>query len=426
MRLCPGRLFAPLDLSDRRTVLVAVSGGSDSTALLHLIKSFADERDLRVVAATVDHGLRAASAGEARQVAAECAALGIEHRTLQWTGEKPSAGVQAAARLARYRLLSEAAQDAATDLVLLGHTEDDQRETVAMRRARSDPGGRGDAGMARATLYDERTWFARPLLDVSRADLRQWLADRGIGWLEDPSNVDRRFERVRVRQEKPGAQADAAHRLSENALAAALLATVIQPSPGLFRAGAGLATAPGGVTALRMLLAVIGGTEHLPDEERARMLASRLGAPRLRATLSRTVVDRRGEAVWLYRESRGLPAPARLAADAIWDGRYRLGGDQVAGMTVAPLGASAREVDISVPAGASQALVRAALAAQPALDAGSRSAPVPVLADAVPLLGPWRTFLPGFDLAPANALRAVLGLPNLPPSPWRDHNRARP
>jgi len=423
MRLDPERLFAPLDLSARRTVLVAVSGGSDSTALLHLFISFAERHGIRVVAATIDHSLRAASANEARQVAALCATLGIEHVTLRWSGEKPSTGIQAAARLARYRLLAEAAKEAGTDLVLLGHTEDDQCETGAMRRARASEGGRGDAGMARATLYDERTWFARPLLDVSRRDLRAYLTGRHIGWIDDPSNRDPSYERVRVRDSGATAQADATSRLTENAQAAILLASVEQASPGLLRLDASMVTAPGAATAFRVILAVIGGTDHLPDRARGEALVARLSAPRLRATLSRAVVDRRGGSIWLYRERRSLPPPMPFSTDAIWDGRYRLIDAPGADGTLAPLRENAGEIDAPIPERASQALVRAALAAEPALYQGTSFVRPLWRDEARPVLGPWRLFLPAFDLAPAAALRRVLGLPDLPPSPWRDHIR---
>lgn len=426
MRLDPDRLFAPLDLSNRRTVLVAVSGGSDSTALLHLFKSFTERRDLRLVAATVDHGLRAASADEARQVSALCASLGVEHLILRWTGDKPPTGIQAAARLARYRLLTEAAQKAGTDLVLLGHTADDQRETVAMRQARSSATGRGGAGMAQATLYDERTWFARPLLDVSRAGLRAYLAGRNIGWIDDPSNLDPVYERARVRREGPDALADATYRMDENARAAAHLATVRQPSPGLFRFDADIVTASGGVTALRMLLAVVGGADHLPDRQRAEALAARLAAPRLRATLSRTVADRRRGSIWLHREGRSLPAPTPAIPDAIWDGRYRMATGSTEGGTIAPLGTMAAEICMPVPPGVPQALVRAAFAAEPALYGEAAFIRPFGREEARPVLGPWRFVLPAFDLAPAAALRTVLGLPELPASPWRDHIRERP
>jgi len=329
MRLDPDTLFAPLDLGDRQAAIVAISGGSDSTALLHLFKSFADRHapGFRIVAATVDHGLRAASADEAKRVAQICADLGIDHVTLRWTGDKPATGIQAAARLARYRLLDEAARGIGADIVLLGHTADDQAETVTMRQSRGSGTGirRGDAGMAPAFLHADRTWFVRPLLSMPREILRDHLRENALGWIDDPSNRDRKFERVRVRENRPDAAPDDLPRRADNARAAALIAAhATRPAPGLLRIDPALLDRPGVPTALRLLLAATGGTEHLPDEARTRVLIAKLKQQKARATLSRAVADRRRDAIWLHRENRGLPAPATLQPDDLWDGRFRL------------------------------------------------------------------------------------------------------
>ncbi|MBL0933360.1 MAG: tRNA lysidine(34) synthetase TilS [Rhizobiaceae bacterium] len=428
MRLDPDALFAPLDLGDRHTVLVAISGGSDSSALLHLFKSFADRHApaLRIVAATVDHGLRAASADEAGMVAQLCAGLGIDHVTLRWQGEKPATGIQAAARLARYRLLDEAAQKAGADIVLLGHTADDQSETVAMRHARGfgDEFRRGDAGMAPAVLYADRTWFIRPFLATPREALRDHLRAVGLGWIDDPTNRDRTYERVRIRQDRPDNTPDHRARLADSARAAELISSFVsRPAPGLLRLDPVVLES---LTALRLLLAVAGGAEHLPDAERSEKLVAVLRQEKARATLSRAVIDKRHGTIWLHRENRGLPAPAELAVDAIWDGRFRAVAPTAHAELIAPIGRAAADFAPPAPPGASQALVLAALRAEPGLWKDGAFARPATPAPLRLVLAPWRLFLPSFDLAPAAALRRLFGLSDLPPSPWRDHIFRRP
>ncbi|QBK31720.1 tRNA lysidine(34) synthetase TilS [Roseitalea porphyridii] len=190
-----GRIaFAP-----RRPVIVALSGGGDSTALVHITHAFvrSSRADVPLIAATVDHGLRPESADEARAVARSCADFGVRHVTERWA-DRPATGLQQAARLARYRLLTDLARCEGASIVLTGHTADDQAETLAMRRARATDGP-GLAGIDEATLSERAVWFARPLLETQRTDLRAWLSARSIGWLDDPSNRDPSFERVRVR-----------------------------------------------------------------------------------------------------------------------------------------------------------------------------------------------------------------------------------
>lgn len=180
---------------------VAVSGGGDSVALLHLAQGWAVGRGVRLHAATVNHGLRPAAAAEATTMATACSALGVGHRTFHWQdrdgqGWDGQGNLQARARQARRTLLSGWAEAAGLEAVLLGHTADDQAETVLMRLARGS-GVDGLCGMRRA---DAGSVFVRPLLAVSRADLRDWLSARGIAWVEDPSNDDLRFDRIKARR----------------------------------------------------------------------------------------------------------------------------------------------------------------------------------------------------------------------------------
>jgi tRNA(Ile)-lysidine synthase len=174
---------------------VAVSGGSDSVALLHA----ALDAGRDVAAATVDHRLRPGSRVEAEGVAALCARLGVPHDILTWNSAGTATGnLQARARAARYALLADWAKARGLATVAVGHTRDDQAETVVMALARAGGVDALAAMPARWQVAD--VMFLRPFLALSRANLRDWLSARGETWVEDPSNADPRFERVRVRR----------------------------------------------------------------------------------------------------------------------------------------------------------------------------------------------------------------------------------
>ena len=185
-------------------VVVAVSGGSDSMALLLLAHSWAQKHDVELHAVTIDHGLRAEAAAEAAYVAGICARMNLQHTVLAWDGMKPSFGIQEAARLNRYALMDDYAHEVGAGTILTGHTADDQAETVLMRAERrredGESDGRGLAGMAGVTGLFGGTKVVRPLLHVSRNALRDFLSRHGQAWIEDPSNHDESFERVRLRQ----------------------------------------------------------------------------------------------------------------------------------------------------------------------------------------------------------------------------------
>jgi tRNA(Ile)-lysidine synthase len=176
---------------------LAVSGGSDSLALMHLAAEWAAPQGLRLHVATIDHGLRPEARDEAALVAHAARGLGLSHEVIGWTWDRRG-NLQDAARRARYRLLAEWGRARGLGDVLLGHTRNDQAETLLMRLAR----GSGVDGLA--AMAPERTAhgvrFLRPLLDVERYDLRQELMARGAIWAEDPTNDDPRFDRVRTRR----------------------------------------------------------------------------------------------------------------------------------------------------------------------------------------------------------------------------------
>ena len=191
------RLFA--DWKAAPAIVLAVSGGPDSIALMWLAARWrrALTRGPELVAVTVDHGLRAEAAREARDVKRLAKSLDLPHRTLRWTGPKPKAGLPAAAREARYRLLTQAARARGATHILTGHTRDDQAETLLMRMLR----GSGIAGLAAMARETERDGvrLARPLLDVPKSRLIATLQKARIDFADDPTNQDVSFTRPRLR-----------------------------------------------------------------------------------------------------------------------------------------------------------------------------------------------------------------------------------
>jgi len=182
-----------LDVGDQ-PVLVACSGGADSLALVAAATFEARSRPWQVVGVTVDHGLQAGSADHSRRVLGQMAGLGVDE-TVSVRVEVTSRGQgpEAAARDARYAVLEEVAQRFGSQVVLLGHTLDDQAETVLLGLTRGS-GARALAGMRRGF-----TPFRRPLLDVTRAQTEQACRAQGLEWWSDPHNDDPRFTRSRVR-----------------------------------------------------------------------------------------------------------------------------------------------------------------------------------------------------------------------------------
>jgi tRNA(Ile)-lysidine synthase len=191
------QLFAELKAAP--ALVLAVSGGPDSVALMWLAarwrRGLARGPELNVV--TVDHGLRVEAAREAHEVKRLAAELGLRHRTLRWRGPKPTTGLPAAAREARYRMLAQAARSAGASHVLTAHTRDDQAETLLMRLLRGS-GIAGLSAMARLTPRDGLV-LARPLLDVSKSQLIATLKRARIGFADDPTNRDAAFTRPRLR-----------------------------------------------------------------------------------------------------------------------------------------------------------------------------------------------------------------------------------
>ena len=356
---------------------IAVSGGSDSLALLHLAHDAARAGGLSLAAVTVDHGLRRESAAEAAAVSDICAGLGIPHRTLRWQGWDGRGNLQAAAREARYSLMAEWARGQGIARVLLGHTQDDQAETFLMRLARQ-AGLDGLSGMDAVFAREGITW-ARPLLDVSRAALRACLTARGIAWMDDPSNDDTRFERVRARRALEelaplGVEAAGLGRVmaqlaeARDALRVQLhdIATqfVQQDRGDLILDWAAWARHH---PEMRRRILVAGlvwvaSTPYPPRREDIAALLQAVERPGQR-TLGGCLVLRQGALLRITREHQAL-RDLTGATDRPWDGRWQLDGPHDPALHVAALGEAGLQL---CPDWRDSGLPRASLLASPAV-----------------------------------------------------------
>ncbi len=205
MRVRP--LLAPFAPLPREAVLLAVSGGPDSMALMGLAAAVAaSDPGPALAVATVDHGLRAGSRAEAEAVAAAAGALGLAGHLLTWDGPKPATRLQERARHHRYALLVACARRIGATHLVTAHTRDDQAETVLFRMMRGS-GLAGLAGMAPARDRDGIVHL-RPFLDVPKARLVATCRARGWRFVEDPANGDPRFARARLRRLMPALAAE--------------------------------------------------------------------------------------------------------------------------------------------------------------------------------------------------------------------------
>nr|WP_082526003.1 tRNA lysidine(34) synthetase TilS [Brevundimonas sp. Root1279] len=353
------RIDARLSASSRAPVALALSGGGDSVALLDLAADWARVRDRPLLALTVDHGLSPDSARWTAFAAEAARAAGAAWRGLDWSGAKPASGLPAAARLARHRLLADAARQAGAEVILFAHTADDREEEAWMRRNGSTLGRLREWGPSPVWPEGRGLMLLRPLLDVHRSDLRDALRARGRTWIEDPANADPRYARSRARVA-----------LAEGAAS--------EPEPDVQPGQGGVVAACEGVILIRrdigtrVLSAVLvcaGGGDRPPRGERLERLRARLaGGETFTAALSGARIEARGDQVRVTREAgeflRRPPAPLALPPgdETIWDGRWALTATEP-GWFVLP--AAGRMAALS-PAD------RARLAGEPAASRGGR------------------------------------------------------
>jgi tRNA(Ile)-lysidine synthase len=353
-------LMAPLGPFERRPMLaVAVSGGADSLALCLLADGWARERHGTAVGLTVDHGIREAAAEEAGRVGGWLAAHGIAHHILVWRPPPRLRNIQATARVARYALLTGWCRAAGCLHLLTAHHREDQAETLLMRLARGS-GLDGLAGIA-ALRESADCRLLRPLLGVPQLRLAAVLRAAGQPWIEDPSNRDGHYARVRLRG---SAALLAREGLSASRLAATArhlgraraaledvvtelltrAATLHPAGFALLDSGAIGAAAPEvALRALARLAATIGGSDQVPRLERLeRLYGALVGGLQAGRTLGGCRFLPWRDTILVCREpaSAEPPRPVRPDSSLCWDGRFvvRLAPGAPGGLTVGALG----------------------------------------------------------------------------------------
>ena len=340
-------------------VALAVSGGPDSTALLHFADRWSRRYRRPLLVLTVDHGLRPEAAAEAADVARRSIALGHTHRTLTWRGRKPRAGIQAAAREARLALLTDACHAAGATTLLLAHHRDDQAETV-LHRIDRDTGPEGLAGMA-AVTWLAGVRLARPFLSLPKGRLVATCRAAGLDYVDDPSNTDPRFTRADLRRLRPaldavglspdrlarlaGAMGGARRAMDREVRGWLACHAVIHPCGTCRLDRAALAAASTDFTAavLRHVFRIAGDAGYPPGTAAMAGLLDWVadGDRARRRTLRGCLLQSDGDSLTVMREEVACAPPLSVGSGqtACWDGRFLIHNQTAAAINVGPCGA---------------------------------------------------------------------------------------
>lgn len=383
---------------------LALSGGGDSVALLAVAADWAHDHGRRLLALTVDHGLNPDSAGWTLFAREAAKAAGADWRGLVWEGPKPATGLPAAARAARHRLIADAAREAGARVVLFAHTADDVAEGEVMRTQGSTLGRPRDWSPSPAWPEGRSLMLLRPMLDVGRKELRDWLAGQGATWIDDPANDDPKYARSRARASLlplggGGSHRDPAtgggaepRRMRVGWREAGQLPTLtlsrkddrfalVRSSP--LPLGEGVLELDRSVSAsiLAAVLVCAGGGDRPPRGDRLERLLGRLriGEP-FTATLCGARIEAAADQVLVTREPgefarRSIPPlPLAPGVETVWDGRWAVTALE-SGWSVAP--AAGRMAALSKADRARlNALPPAARGGQPVLIRNDADAPV--------------------------------------------------
>lgn len=324
-------------------VAVACSGGPDSMALTLLLAEWTETSGSTLVAVTVDHGLRRESATEAKEVGRVLAVRGTQHTVLTWEGKKPRANIQEAARNARYGLLTRYCQSNTIKHLFVAHTQEDQAETFLLRLAR----GSGVDGLSCMQPLTQQNGILihRPLLNVPKAALLEYLKEKKQDYLEDPSNQDPRFDRVKMRRAFPvlATLGLTSERLASTATTMArarvcleeLAQVTLASACDIFPEGYAMlrpfaATEEITLRVFASLVMIIGGHDIKPRLEEVKRLSEAALDPEFKgATLGGCQFIAREGNVLIIREPEAVSPPVS-AISAMWD-RFALHTDALEG-----------------------------------------------------------------------------------------------
>lgn len=366
-------------------IAVALSGGSDSLALLSLLCAWRADGGPEVSAVTVNHGLRAEAASEASDMAQLCAEWGVSHATLGWTRPATTGNLHDQARRGRYALMADWARGQGIFAIALGHTQEDQAETFLMRLAR----GAGLDGLsAMRDMWEEAgVRFTRPLLTCSREALRDHLRAKGVEWIEDAANADPAYTRSRVRAALPelgistqtlaevaGHLAQARDALQGVTLDAARRIARVEVGDVVIDHQGFSTLAPN--LARRLLLTAmhwINGADYPPRGAALTALYEDVLA-KTNATLQGCDVSHSKGAIRLTREAGALRGLIAHPGE-VWDGRWRVTGPNLLNARIAALGEDALR---HCPARRESPLPARSLIATPAVWVGQKLVAAPL------------------------------------------------
>ena len=311
-------------------IALALSGGGDSVALAHIAKGWAQTHGRRLLCLTVDHGLNPASLAWTAACGDLAAQLGADFQALTWTGPKPVTGIPAAARAARHALLADAARSAGASVILMGHTASDLSESAVMRLEGSSTPDAREWSPSPIWPQGRGLFLLRPMLGLGRSELRAWLSQEGINWIDDPANDDLRFARSRARR-LPQPTGTAVQALPT--LIPRDLALTVEEDFGLRMPRQALLSAEPSAAAALVGIACVcaGGGDRLPDRQRLVRLTEALRSQRpVTMTLSGSQVLADQDTIrWVrtageVRRSRSEDLHLAAGNVGVWDGRYEV------------------------------------------------------------------------------------------------------